>query len=148
MASKFLISTKQILLIFILYVISIYLADLVTFIFYRDTPYLLLKTFFSEKTSEFCGMLEGSIYAFILVIITDFFRVLVFGSFALFGGGYVLYKIFKIKSLENVLSLFDEKNSILEDEFTYRILGLCLIILAPIFYRFIIFNHYNFYCFK
>ena len=64
-------SLKQILLFAIIYLIGIYVSDLISFYFYLDRPYLL-ETFFSEKSQTFCKILNGNISVFFWEAISDF----------------------------------------------------------------------------
>ena len=140
-------SLKQILLFAIIYLIGIYVSDLISFYFYLDRPYLL-ETFFSEKSQTFCKILNGNISVFFWEAISDFFRFISIGVWAIFCVGFVLLKFFNLKIIKASINISDHEDTWLnKSRSNIYIFLVCLILTIPILYRFIFFNFYGFYCF-
>jgi|LakMenE18May11ns_1017448.scaffolds.fasta_scaffold9735952_3 hypothetical protein len=141
-------SLKQILLSTIIYLIGIYIGDLISFYFYLDRPYLQLESFFSEKSKTFCKILNGSISVFFWEVISDFLRFLLFGVWAILGVSFILLKFFNLKIIKDSISIFNYKDTWLEKSHSnISIFFVCLILIVPILYRFIFSSFYGFYCF-
>jgi hypothetical protein len=141
-------SLKQILLSTIIYLIGIYIGDLISFYFYLDRPYLQLESFFSEKYKTFCKILNGSISVFFWEVISDFLRFLLFGVWAILGVSFILLKFFNLKIIKDSISIFNYKDTWLEKSHSnINIFFVCLILIVPILYRFIFSSFYGFYCF-
>jgi hypothetical protein len=141
-------SLKQILLSAIIYLIGIYIGDLISFYFYLDRPYLQLESFFSEKSKTFCKILNGSISVFFWEVISDFLRFLLFGVWAILGVSFILLKFFNLKIIKDSISIFNYKDNWLEKSHSnISIFFVCLILIVPILYRFIFSSFYGFYCF-
>jgi hypothetical protein len=141
-------SLKQILLSAIIYLIGIYIGDLISFYFYLDRPYLQLESFFSEKSKTFCKILNGSISVFFWEVISDFLRFLLFGVWAILGVSFILLKFFNLKIIKDSISIFNYKDTWLEKSHSnISIFFVCLILIVPILYRFIFSSFYGFYCF-
>jgi hypothetical protein len=141
-------SLKQILLSTIIYLIGIYIGDLISFYFYLDRPYLQLESFFSEKSKTFCKILNGSISVFFWEVISDFLRFLLFGVWAILGVSFILLKFFNLKIIKDSISIFNYKDTWLEKSHSnISIFFVCLILIVPILYRFIFSSFYGLYCF-
>jgi hypothetical protein len=141
-------SLKQILLSTIIYLIGIYIGDLISFYFYLDRPYLQLESFFSEKSKTFCKILNGSISVFFWEVISDFLRFLLFGVWAILGVSFILLKFFNLKIIKDSISIFNYKDTWLEKSHSnISIFFVCLILIVQILYRFIFSSFYGFYCF-
>jgi hypothetical protein len=141
-------SLKQILLSTIIYLIGIYIGDLISFYFYLDRPYLQLESFFSEKSKTFCKILNGSISVFFWEVISDFLRFLLFGVWVILGVSFILLKFFNLKIIKDSISIFNYKDTWLEKSHSnISIFFVCLILIVPILYRFIFSSFYGFYCF-
>ena len=141
-------SLKQILLSTIIYLIGIYIGDLISFYFYLDRPYLQLESFFSEKSKTFCKILNGSISVFFWEVISDFLRFLLFGVWAILGVSFILLKFFNLKIIKDSISIFNYKDTWSEKSHSnISIFFVCLILIVPILYRFIFSSFYGFHCF-
>lgn len=141
-------SLKQILLSAIIYLIGIYIGDLISFYFYLDRPYLQLESFFNEKSKTFCKILNGSISVFFWEVISDFFRFLLLGVWVILGVGFFLLKFFNLKIIKDSINIFNYKDTWLnKSSSNINIFFVCLILIVPILYRFIFSSFYGFYCF-
>lgn len=146
---KFSNSLKQILLGTFIYLIGIYIGELISFYFYLDRPYLQLESFFYEKSKNFCKILNGSILVFFWEVISDFFIFLLLGVWVILGVGFFLLKTFHLKIIKDSINIFNYKDTWLnKSQLNINIFFVCLILIVPILYRFIIFNFYDFYCFS
>jgi hypothetical protein len=141
-------SLKQILLITIIYLIGIYVADLISFYFYLDRP-SLLETFFSKKSVDFCKIKQGNISVFFWEVISDFFKFILLGVWTILGVGFILLKFFNLKIIKDSINIFNYKDTWLnQSQLNINIFLVCLILIVPILYRLIFFNFYGFYCFN
>ena len=160
---KFSNSLKQILLVSVIYLISIYLLDLIRLLYYLDSKNifsslqfldLILDSFFYEKSKSFCKIIKGSVSVFFWEVIIYFLGVLFFcilsvGFWAVPHFNSLLLKLCNLKLIKDSINIMNYKDTWLnKSKLNFIIFSLCIILFVPILYIFIFFSFYDFYCFK